>query len=598
MKKSAAKTPASTYKDILMSERIKLSSLEITPSISMAVTWISFFQNIFSLVHIFGFSKFGYLELAFAFFSPNVFIILTRLQNAVAFAIAINLLLVLVPLVYYLRLVIERRQQRKFNPPGLYELIVNKSRAFGYFNYILIPLIVLPFFEMNLFLNICYGTGLAVDPYDDYSFHQLNAVACSDHAITILRVITSISELVICLHLIMLIHFIFSRQQSDSNHLSNESKTVDWIQLARKLSLGLYVLPKLIRFDIIQLFVIIFAFLVNLTQIGFYLTRFSHFNQKITRLAIKLSICELFFTTYITLNLILLRIGLIEEVDQIYLPLFGIVSYISASFLVDKFMQSIMRPLRHDESVTWCIKRLKAIYYFMKESSNGMTLVPRLGEDCLEDQLLSYFRSHFLSCNSPSCICYRIKCKEDIYDLGVFKNVDYSEDLSSQDGVITVTAKVFYLKNFIWSRLKELEAVNSENKEVLFALLKFEVFEMKNFIRACELIRILEKKRPGSAEHYELGYLRIVIQRYYEFDFNHRIKKEPFYNLEKFIDIQNSVLEIEDTIYASMRSFYKTLFYLVDLIGEGCFEARQDPRLVEKVARGAQLDPPVFESLL
>lgn len=568
MKKSAVKTPPTEYGDILMKERMKLSSLEITPSKSKVIIWISFLQNTSILMHIIGFGKLGFFELYFAIFSPNIFFVFTEFAKVTIFALIVNTFLILLPLVYYLRLIIEKRQQRKFDPLRLYDLVVNKSELFGYFNYILIPLILLPYFEMNLFLNFCYGPGLTLDPNDDYSFHRINAAACTDPTITALRVITLISIVVIGLHLILLINYIFSKEQSDANHLSNNSRTADWLQVARKFSLGFFMLPELLHADVFQYSVITFTLVINIIQVGIDLTRFTYYNQQIAKLAATFSIAELFFTIYITINKILIRTGNMEEVDQIYLPLFLIISYISASAIVNKVVRSSMRPFIQNDNVAWYLKRLQTMYYFMKEASNGITLVPKLGQDSLEDQILSYFRSHFISCHSPSCICQRIKSKEDIHDLSFFKKIDYSEDLNSQDGVITVTAKLFYLKHFFWSRLKELQAVNSDNQQVLFAMLKYEVFEMKHFIRACELIRVIEKKELGNIDQYELKYLRMIVKHYYEFDFNHRIRQQPFYNLEKFIDIQNSVLEIESTIYISMRSFYKTLFYLVGLLGK------------------------------
>ncbi len=563
MKKSVAKNRTTEYQEILMDQRMKLNSLEITPNQSKSILWFSFVQNLALLIHMMGFGKLGFFELYFALFSPNIFFVFTEFKKTIIFAIVFNSVMILMPLVFYLRMVVEKKQRKKFNPPRLYDLIVNKAKMFGYFNYILIPLLLLPYCEMNLYLNFCYGSGIEKDPNDDFAFHKVNEAACSDPLITVLRVITLVSLVVMLVHLTLQIKFVFAREPSEANHLVSDSRLADWTNLARKFSLSLFLVPELLHTDIIEFTVICVVILVNIVYVAILLSRFTYYNQTVSRLAVALSITELFFSVYLAVNVILVRVGVLETIDQIYIPLMGIISYICANAIVDKTQRIAMKPLNLTESTSWYLKRLHMMYYYMKAASNGLSLVPRLSQNSIEDSIMSYFRNHFLNCHSPTCICLRIKSREDIHDLTLLKKVDYSEDLNSQDGVITVTAKLFYLKHFCWSRLRELQTLNSESQHLLFTLLKYEVYEMKNFIRASEIIRVLEKKDLSTTQHYELQYLRLVIRQYYDFSFNHRVKEQPFYNLEKFIDIQNSVLEIEDIIYISMRSFYKTLFYLV-----------------------------------
>jgi hypothetical protein len=563
MTKSAVKTDPFKTCEILMDKRMKLGSLEITPNSSKVILWFSFLQNLALLIHIVGFGKLGFLELFFALLSPNVFFVFLRIERPVIFAMVVNVLLIVMPLVYYLRPVIEKKWRRKFNTPRLYDLIVNKSQLFGYFNYILIPILFLPFCEMNLFLNICYGAGIVTDPNDDFSFRIINAISCSDRLITALRIVTIVSVISLFIHLTLLINFVLSRESSEANSLTNDNRAVDWVNVARKVSLSLFLVPELLHTNVIEFSIIAIVIVMNVIHMAILLTRFTYYNQSVFRQAAALTLTELIVTVYFTINLIMMRIGAIEEIDQFYIPLVCIVGYIFSSAVVDRAVRSCMGPFRLTENITWFIRRARMMYFYMKAVSNGISIIPKLDQDSLEDQILSYFRNHFLSCQSTSCICLRIKCNEEIHDLEIFKKVDYSEDLGSPDGVITVTAKLFYLKNFIWSKIKELQAINPVNKDLLFELLKFEVFEMKNFIRASEIIRVLDKRELSTRDDFELSYIRMVTKHYYDFNFNHRIKERRFYNLEKFVDIQNSVLEIEDIIYASLLSFYKTFFYLV-----------------------------------
>jgi hypothetical protein len=564
MNKDADKSISGGLLGMFLSERHKIRNLEFTTNSVATFAIVSFLQNIHSIMYVTENQTLWSIQKFFSAISVSSFFKLTGFEYPSVFLMVFFTFMLMFPFLFFCGLITDKYRFSKFHPPKLYELITHNNKALAYLSSIFVFTLLLPLIEMSALVSLCPAYILTPSNNDKYFFANLNFSLCSNSLMILVRLFALISLFANAILLFVLINFILPRHRCSSNALSNESKRVDILIVINKCIFGIFILAEALNSSTLKYIIGILCIISNCWLLWIMLRRCSFFSQKISRLVSILTMTEILFSFFILLQSLLLEFGAIELIDQVYIGLFLIVSFMCAQASIDKMIAANIKPASAMNSVDLYTKKCFSMYYLLQEASDATQITPKLFQDTHIDEILSYFRIHFLKCQATNCVCYKIKRNEVIIDCSSMKEIDYSDERKSLDGVICITSRIFFYKFFILERLKELHLLHPDDNDVLFAVTKFQIFEMKDFLRGCEGISSLEFKDLSWSQRYELLYLKLFIFEHYRFDYNHRVQQKDYINIEKFVELQNSIIEIELSIFNTMTSFYKFILNLVE----------------------------------
>jgi hypothetical protein len=563
MDKSARETNRGSLHWFLASERLKFTRFEISQSTSIIIVALSFIQNILALMYILPKQTLESFQKYLLIVNLSQTIKTLDLANSEWLVFALNIVIVLIPVIFVTSWLVKRAKKQGFESPNLYEAISQGGISFGLYNCIFIFLLLHPFLETNLIFIFCIGSLTPPDPRNKNYFQILNYDSCASTNKFGLIALFIFAVSICVWYLYVIVLYVFPRQPSTSHNLTNENKHLDIILAIKKTVLSFFIVFEIRGLVAFKYVLIIISFVCN----GFFLRslfrQFSFYNRNVFRATTILTMTEIIFGLYLTVQSVLLEMGFLLQIDLPYVGLVLFAGILCSMATLNYHDNRMLSSLSMGSDAGFYILKCSSMYYSLKSVASPLKIISRLKANVMTDKIIASLVTHFMKCQKTSCVCFKIKRKETIYDYTELKQIEFGEDSSGPDGAITVTSKMFYIKYFFLERLQELHALHPENIVILFSIMKFEVYEMKNFASALRILENLEFRISSTSDKFELLYMKLFLMEHYDFSCNHRITNRANINLEKFAKIHNSIVQVEQTIFRALHAFYRLISTLV-----------------------------------